>query len=160
MAKRFSALALLFSVACLAQNWFQGNNGADWVELASSPSVKIERHQPSKATLHFRIKPEMHINSHTPHTDLLIPTELVISNQKAIKLQPQYPPGHDITLPFDTEKLSVYSGDFTIGLSATATDAAAHKATLPAELKYQACNKTSCFPPKSLKFDVGVEVVP
>jgi thiol:disulfide interchange protein DsbD len=153
-------LALLaVSVAAFAQDWFQGEKPKpQWVELVSAPVIKVAANGHATATLQFRVKPEMHINSHLPHSDLLIPTELVLPQQKAIHLRVQYPTGHDITLPFDSEKLNVYTGDFAIEMNALAKGATAGRTTVPAELKYQACNDSSCFPPKSLKFDVEVQV--
>ena len=161
--KKWSLLAVVImlavSAAAFAQDWFQGDKAKpQWVELVSAPVIKIAANGHATATLQFRVKPEMHINSHVPHSDLLIPTELVLPQQKAINLKVHYPTGHDITLPFDTEKLSVYTGDFAIELNALAKGATAGRTTVPAELKYQACNDSSCFPPKSLKFDVEVQV--
>jgi thiol:disulfide interchange protein DsbD len=152
-------LALLSVSISFAQDWFQGDKPKpQWVELVSTPVIKVAANGHSTATLQFRVKPEMHINSHLPHSDLLIPTELVLPQQKAIHLKVQYPAGHDITLPFDSEKLNVYTGEFAIELNALAKGAVTGRTTVPAELKYQACNNSSCFPPKSLKFDVEVQV--
>lgn len=151
-------LALAVSTA-MAQDWSQGGK-PQWVELVSpsTPVIKVAAHRETKTILQFRVKPEMHINSHQPHSDLLIPTELVLPAQKQIALKPQYPAGHDITLPFDSEKLSVYTGEFAIEVNALAKRAVTGRTTIPAELKYQACNDNSCFPPKSLKFDIEVQV--
>ena len=142
-----------------AQDWPQGGK-PQWVELVSSsaPVIKIAANGQAKTTLEFRVKPEMHINSHLPHSNLLIPTELALSAPREITLKPRYPIGHDITLPFDSEKLSVYTDGFSIEVNAQAKGAPAGKVTVPAELKYQACNDNSCFPPKMLKFDLEVEV--
>ncbi len=101
----------------------------------------------------------MHVNSHTPHSDLLIPTELDVKSQDGIVLKADFPPGRDVALDFDpNEKVSVYTGDFTVALTATAHHAKSGSITVPATLKYQACNATSCFPPKSVDFDLQVEV--
>jgi Disulphide bond corrector protein DsbC len=150
-------LALL-ATGAYAQNWYQGaQKPQQWVDLVSAPQLTVKASGSAKATLQFRVKPDLHINSHTPHSDLLIPTELIIAGQPALQFKPAYPAGHDITLPFDSEKLSVYTGDFSIDVNATAKGLAGKK-TVPAELKYQACNNSSCFPPKSLKFDLEVQV--
>ena len=120
---------------------------------SKSATLKIDAQGKASGTLHFEVKPEYHINSHKPSNELLIPTELV-TPQGPVKLSAQYPEGHDILL-LGTEKVNVYSGKFDLQVSADAKNAPA-KSVLPVELKYQACNNNSCFPPKSLKFEVEV----
>lgn len=154
---RLLALLALAVSTTLAQDWSQGGK-PQWVELVSAPVLKVAPGGQATTTLQFLVKPEMHINSHQPHSDLLIPTELVLPAQKQITLKSQYPAGQDITLPFDSEKLSVYTAEFSIEVNALAKSAATGRVTIPAELKYQACNDNSCFPPKSLKFDLEVQV--
>ncbi|HEY0564366.1 MAG TPA: protein-disulfide reductase DsbD domain-containing protein [Terriglobales bacterium] len=157
-------LGVLFAVALMviglaAQNPLESGK-SQWVDVVALPPLKVTGAGSSKTVLQFRVKPTMHINSHTPHSDLLIPTTLDLPTDKGLKLNPVYPSGHDITLPFDkTEKLNVYTGDFSVEVDAAALkSAAAGKSTVPAVLHYQACNDSSCFPPKSLKFDLEVNV--
>jgi hypothetical protein len=65
-----------------------------------------------------------------------------------------------MSFPFaPTEKLSVYSGDFTI----TTVIKASSKATngtypVSGKLHFQACDRSACYPPKSIpvKFEVTV----
>ena len=124
-----------------------------WVDLVSPAVVKVDAHGKGSATLHFEVKPEYHINSHKPSNELLIPTELA-TPQGPVKLTAQYPEGHDILL-LGTEKVNVYSGKFDLKVDADAKGLRSNS-VVPVELKYQACNNNSCFPPKSLKFEVEV----
>ena len=56
--------------------------------------------KPSPVTLHFRIAPGLHINSHTPSEDYLIPTTFSIPEAAGVRLEkPAYPAGSDLTLP-------------------------------------------------------------
>ncbi|MEO8724871.1 MAG: protein-disulfide reductase DsbD domain-containing protein [Acidobacteriaceae bacterium] len=158
---RIWLLALLaLAVSAAAAQDFPPGGKPQWVELVSSstPVIQVAATGGAKTTLEFRVKPQMHINSHQPHSGLLIPTELALSAPKGITLQPQYPAGHDINLPFESEKLSVYTGEFSIEVNVQAKGTSPVKVMVPAELKYQACNDNSCFPPKTLKFELEVQV--
>ena len=64
----------------------------------------------------FRIQQDLHINSHTPREDYLIPTGFSIPEASGVRLaSASYPAGSDFTLPVDpNEKLLVYTGEFTI----------------------------------------------
>ena len=68
--------------------------------------------------LNFRVPPGYHINSNTPKSEFLIPTALKMDLPTDIILgKIEYPAGEDTSFPFSPdEKLSVYSGDFTISL--------------------------------------------
>jgi hypothetical protein len=97
----------------------------------------------------------LHINSHTPSGDELIPTTLTIPDNSGVRLDSaSYPRGADFTLPLDpATKLSVYSGEFIIQARITA---AAGDHLVEAKLRYQACDNTACLPPKTITvaFDV------
>lgn len=97
----------------------------------------------------FQVAPGLHVNSHTPHSQLLIPTALTLSPASGIRPgKLQYPVGRLFSFSFDPgDKLSVYEGNFTVKVPVVAT---AGEHVLSGTLKYQACNNASCFPPKTL----------
>ena len=99
--------------------------------------------------LRFQIVPGFHINSHTPNSQLLIPTTLVLQPAGGVKTGALvYPAGQSYSFAFDPgDKLDVYAGGFTIRLPVVA---AAGEHTLEGTLKYQACDNASCYPPKTL----------
>ena len=105
--------------------------------------------------LHFRIAPGLHVNSHSPKDESLIPTALSIPAESGVKLDAAtYPQGTDFTLPAEPQsKLSVYTGDFAIQ---------AHITTAPgdhlveAKLRYQACDQQQCMPPKTATVAIDV----
>lgn len=151
-------LFAMFSLAC-AQDWFQGVPKQDFVTLVAAPAIKVASTGTTTSKISFRVQPAMHVNSHTPHSDLLIPTELELKPVAGIDVKAAYPAGQDIALDFDpNEKLNVYTGDFAIEVTAVARHARPGTVTVPATLKYQACNATSCFPPKSVDFNLQVHV--
>jgi hypothetical protein len=103
--------------------------------------------------LHFRVVEGFHVNSHTPKSELLIPTQIVLQPAAGVKAEAlEYPAGTSYSFSFDpSEKLDVYSGAFTVKVPVVA-EAGAH--TLAGSLRYQACDHAACYPPKSLPVEV------
>ena len=103
--------------------------------------------------LRFHMVPGYHVNSHTPKSQLLIPTVLTLQTANGVTASPpEYPSGTPFSFSFDpTDKLDVYAGDFTIKLPVVAA-AGAH--TVEGSLKYQACDHASCYPPRTLPVQV------
>lgn len=126
------------------------------VEYLYPEQVTISAGQATKVALHFRVGEGLHINSHTPREDFLIPTTFSIPETSGVRLDAaDYPSGSDLTLPFDpNEKLSVYTGEFSID---TRIVAAKGDHLVEAKLHYQACNTTTCMPPKTIT--VAIDVV-
>jgi hypothetical protein len=109
--------------------------------------------KPGVLELNFRVVDGFHVNSHTPKSELLIPTRITLQAAAGVKPgEPQYPAGTAFTFSFDpSEKLDVYTGAFTVKVLVVA-EAGAH--TLDGTLKYQACDHAACYPPKSLPVQV------
>jgi cytochrome c biogenesis DsbD-like protein len=117
--------------------------------------VTIAAGKPSRVELHFRVGQGLHINSHTPSADYLIPTDFSIPEGAGVKLDgAAYPEGKIITLPFDpTTKLSVYTGEFMIEARIAA---APGNHLVQARLHYQACDQNQCLPPKTINVPIDV----
>lgn len=100
--------------------------------------------------LHFRVADGFHVNSHTPGSDLLIPTLLEVQAGNGVKAaDAMFPAGSSYSFDFDPkEKLDVYQGAFTVQLPVVAT-AGMHE--MQGTLKYQACDHAACYPPRSLQ---------
>jgi hypothetical protein len=103
--------------------------------------------------LRFHVMEGYHVNSHTPKSELLIPTALKLDAADGVKAGALvYPAGKSYSFSFDpTEKLDVYAGDFTVKLPVVA---AAGEHTVNGTLRYQACDNAACYPPKSLPVKV------
>jgi DsbC/DsbD-like thiol-disulfide interchange protein len=103
--------------------------------------------------LHFRVVEGFHVNSHTPKSELLIPTKITLQPATGVKAEDvQYPAGTAYSFSFDPgEKLDVYSGPFTVKLPVMA-EAGTH--IVDGTLRYQACDNAACYPPKSLPVQV------
>ena len=132
-----------------------------YVTTDAVPTATLQAGKTANVGVHFRVNPGYHVNSHTPGSELLIPTSLNFTPLQKIKTgQIVYPKAQELALPFDpNEKLSVYSGDLVTEVPViVAKDAAAGQYSLKGELKYQACNDNACFPPKTLPVEITVIV--
>ncbi len=105
--------------------------------------------------LRFHVAPGMHINSHTPHDELLIATTLKVdSSPKYQVFQAEYPAGTPLQLNIGAgETLSAYQGEFRVRLLIAAEKGAA---SLAGTLHYQACDSASCFPPRDLPVRIAL----
>jgi hypothetical protein len=125
------------------------------VEYLYPEQVTVPAGKASDVQLHFRIAQGLHINSHKPKDEFLIPTVFSIPDGAGVHLaEANYPAGVEITLPLDpSTKLSVYTGEFTIQARIVA---AAGNHLVEAKLHYQACDKNSCMPPKTIPVAIDV----
>jgi hypothetical protein len=124
-----------------------------YVVFAAEPVI-VAAGRRTTIELHFQVLPEYHINSHTPKSELLIPTVVELPQAPGVKVFPaEYPVGTTFSFAFDpAEKLDVYQGDFVVRLPITAAAAGPHE--LKGTLHYQACNHAACYPPKDLQVNV------
>ncbi|MGO9340811.1 MAG: protein-disulfide reductase DsbD domain-containing protein [Terracidiphilus sp.] len=129
-------------------------NGAA-VEYLFPEQVTVVAGKPSDVALHFRIAQGLHINSHTPKDEFLIPTTFSIPDGLGVRLDKvSYPDGKEFTLPADSNsKLSVYTDEFVIQAKIVA-EAGNH--LVEAKLHFQACDKNICLPPKTIPVPIDV----
>jgi hypothetical protein len=125
------------------------------VEYLYPEQVSIPAGKASAVALHFRIQPNLHINSHAPREKYLIPTMFSIPESSGVRLAAaNYPAGTDFPLPADpNEKLLVYTGEFTIDARIVATPG---DHLVEARLRYQACDQNACMPPKTITVPIDV----
>ena len=126
------------------------------------PLVTAQRAQQTMVNLNFRVPAGYHINSNTPKSEFLIPTKLRIDVPTDIILgKIEYPAGEDRSFPFSPdEKLSVYSGDFTIAVGVhPLRSVVPGKYEMHGVLRYQACDNAACYPPKNLPVSFEIKVV-
>lgn len=131
------------------------------VTMAPVGKVQVKAGSAATVQLDFRIGNEFHINSNKPKSELLIPTVLKLSAAGPASIAAlNYPVGQDVSFPFAPgEKLSVYSGDFTItAVVKVPANATSGNYPVSGELRFQACDRSACYPPRSIpvKFDVAV----
>lgn len=157
MRNRILAVAGLIA-SLVATGWAQ----APTVTIAPVGTVTAPRTTQTQVELNFRVSTGGHVNSNTPKSEYLIPTTLKMDIPTDIVLgKIAYPAGKDVTFPFSPdESLSVYSGDFTITVAVHPLKSVEPgKYVMHGQLRYQACNSTQCFPPKTLPVNFDVKVV-
>ena len=152
----FAGLVLLAPGALIAQE--MGKLDAPATKPKSYVVYAAEEHsvaagKQSVLELHFQVVDGFHVNSHTPKSELLIPTQITLQPAAGVKLSAvEYPAGSTYSFSFDpSEKLDVYSGAFTVKLPLVA-EAGEH--TVDGTLRYQACDHAACYPPKNLPVHV------
>jgi hypothetical protein len=97
----------------------------------------------------------LHINSHTPSDDSLIPTVFSVPAESGVHVEAaNYPAGAEMTLSVDPNtKLNVYTGDFVIETQLLATPG---DHLVQGKLRYQACDQEKCMPPKTITVPIDV----
>lgn len=157
-------LLLVATAACAWSQDLTGPKGPS-VSILPTPVTSVTAGAPGKVSLHFRVVRGFHINSNTPRSEFLIPTVLKLDAPTDIVVgKITYPTGQDMSFPFaPDEKLSVFSGDFTVGVVVRPlAHVIPQKYVFRGRLKYQACDNAACYPPKQLpvQFEIKVAKAP
>jgi hypothetical protein len=123
-----------------------------YVTYDAEPQV-VPAGKRSVVELRFRVVDGFHVNSHTPKSELLIPTKVDLQPAAGVKAETaEYPAGTAYSFSFSPKnKLDVYAGDFTVKLPVVAK-AGQHE--IDGTLRYQACDHAACYPPRSLPIQV------
>ncbi|MEM8484716.1 MAG: protein-disulfide reductase DsbD domain-containing protein [Bacteroidota bacterium] len=108
----------------------------------------------------FTVGPRFHAQANpVPHAYLIPATIKPDSSNYLTPGTPLYPPGHAYTLAGSTDTLSVYDGTFHIAVPLQ-TDAAtpAGDYTVSGSFRYQTCDDTTCFPPKTIPVEHSIRI--
>ena len=135
---------------------------SSWVTPLPVSKVSVSAGKTARVQLRFKVADGYHINSNQPGSELLIPTKLQLDPPTDIGIGSiTYPKGQDLTLALAPgEKLNVYTGEFALAARVSATSSAMPgKYKVHGQLKYQACNDRSCFPPKLAPVEFEVQVL-
>lgn len=122
---------------------------------------KVPRGQTFEAAVVLEIAKGFHMNSNKPSEDYLIPTTITPNPPAGIRVvDTTYPQGQMKTFTFSPKKpLNVYSESVTLRLKlATDSSTPLGALSIPATLRYQACNDTACLPPVKVPVTVNVDV--
>ena len=158
----FVAGFLLMLAAAGASMFDTASQTPSWVTPVPVPMVSVAAGKPASVQMRFKVADGYHINSNRPGSELLIPTKLQLNPPTDIGVGSiTYPKGHDITLSVAPDQpLNVYTGQFAISAKVSATRTATPgKYMVHGQLKYQACNDRSCFPPKLAPVEFEVKVL-
>ncbi len=164
----FVGCALCWLPTAMAQSaWQPGHAGIgfaqphakQWVQLVSSPELTVKASKQARnqqtVELRFVIQTGLHINSHTPHSQFLIPTTLTLDQPTGLKIaKVEYPQGVDYRFRFSPkDAVSVYTGEFGVLVQVRASPG---QHTLHGELHYQACDDRTCNPPRTLPLTLNL----
>lgn len=155
-ATALALCAVFTAAAARAQHMsWQTSKKSDPVSFLYPLQLTVHAGKPTPVNLTFQIAGGLHINSHTPTSKAFIRTELILPSDPGAMLSSiQFPPGSQYAMPaFPKDKLSVYSGQFTVQAKLTATPG---NHMLNAKLRYQACATNSCYPPRTIPVTIDV----
>lgn len=143
---------LFYFLLIAAPAWSQpgGNMTILTAAMKADPAAAVAG-QAVRLDVTLSITDGLHINSHTPAQDFLIPLELTIAPDAGLEIE-----GIDFPAPlmkafeFSDEKMSVYEGELLITVRARVAAAAqGGQRSVIAVLSYQGCSEKSCFAPAS-----------
>lgn len=160
----FAAVSVISLTSAMARASHDGASEAATMQASSSSKGKgghvdfiadsqtLAANKPGTIALRFRIDPGFHINSHTPKSDMLIPTKLLVEDLNGATVSTvDFPAGTPYSFAFEPNtKLDVYTGDVALTAHVQAKPGSY---TLKAALHYQACDQAACYPPKTLTLE-------
>ena len=102
-----------------------------------------------------------HVQSNQPRDPLLIPTELALDTPAGVTVaEVVFPATIDVKLAGTDQPLAVFERTFAIGVRLTvASTVSPADIRIPARLRYQACNDTTCFAPTTVPTEWTLHVV-
>ena len=159
--KTKTALLILISAAALVAQDSLGKK-APSVTQSPAPPTTVIRGKATNVELRFHIGSGFHINSNKPAAEYLIPTTLKLDVPTDIVVgKITYPAGEEMSFAFaPDEKLSVYTGEFNLLVQVRPlASMLPGKYEIRGRLRYQACDKAACYPPKQLPVDFEVKVI-
>ncbi len=149
------ALSLVLAPTLAAQE----NEQVVEVKIALSRDV-VRPGETFKAAVILKVQAGYHINDNAPLDEFMFPTSISIEDDPEFEVvEIYYPTGRRARYSYSEADLVVYDGEAVLGLLLKAKDGLAPGAkTLKAILSYQACDNTSCLPPKELAFEIAIPV--
>jgi hypothetical protein len=115
---------------------------------ATVASTPARAGQTASLTLHVRLPEDVHVQAHEPRDPSLIPTVLTVEAPPGTTVEAvRYPPPAELTQAGRRESLAVLGPEFDIDVRLAVPATASGTVTVPAVLRYQACNAAVCFPP-------------
>jgi DsbC/DsbD-like thiol-disulfide interchange protein len=102
-----------------------------------------------KVTLQIDVTPKSKMHVYAPGQDGYIPIQLTLTPSPAFSAaRAKYPDGEQYVMPAINETQLVYAKPFTITEEITLT--AAETVTIKGSVRYQACDDTVCYLPKTV----------
>jgi thioredoxin:protein disulfide reductase len=133
---------------------------AEVAPLVERPGVHAG--ETARVALKVSLPEGLHTQSNKPRDENLIPTELTIEAPPGVVLKEiVWPPATDLNQIGADKPLAVFEQTFAIGVTLALPPALpAGALTVPARLRYQACDSNLCYPPANADVEWKFEVVP
>jgi DsbC/DsbD-like thiol-disulfide interchange protein len=147
-----TAIALL----CLAA----AAQSSGHLKAGQAPKVAGKRGAAIDAKIPLVVDPGFHVNSNTPSDETLIPLAVTWKSTGALE-------GGKVTYPKPSlekyagleKPISVFTGPFeVVAHFKVAANAPAGPGVAVGQVKYQACNSNTCFPPKTAEITLPYSV--
>jgi DsbC/DsbD-like thiol-disulfide interchange protein len=121
------------------------------VSIGPVATVTLKAGASAVAIVPVTVKPGFHVQANPVLNEFLIPIVLTVPATAAVTTQaPKYPAPKRMRLGGSDEDLVIYDGTFAIRLPLSAAPGATGETSLKGTLRYQACDDSHCFPPKTL----------
>jgi len=156
---RAASLALV--ALCLASAAHAQLRGikADATPVVGSDSVHAGTDV--RLALQVSLPQGFHVQSNKPRDPLLIATELTVEPPAGVSVaEVVFPTPVDLKQAGADQPLAVFEQNFLVGVRVAVASGAAGEIVVPARLRYQACNDTTCFAPTNLTTQWTLKVVP
>ena len=130
------------------------------MKLGKPPAVAGKRGEAVDVKIPFVIDPGFHVNSNTPSDETLIPLSVTWKSTGALEGGKVAFPKPSLEKYAALEKpLSVFTGNFeVVAHFKVAANAPAGPGVAVGQARYQACNSTTCFPPKTIEIALPYSV--
>jgi thioredoxin:protein disulfide reductase len=118
---------------------------------------------PVRVALKVTLPEGLHTQSNKPRDRILIPTTLTIDAPAGVTVDEiVWPPSMDLRQAGQDQPLAVFEREFLIGvqLSLATSAIAPGELTVPAKLRYQACDANLCYSPATVEVQWVIHVVP
>ena len=156
MRTAFAALVVL-AVSSAAYAQLRGIK-AVVTPVAESDSVHPGSHV--RLALQVELPKGFHVQSNKPRDPLLIATELTVETPAGASVaEVVFPTPVDLKQLGADEPLAVFDERFSIGVRVAVASSATGEITIPARLRYQACDDKACFAPTTVTTQWALRVV-
>jgi thiol-disulfide isomerase/thioredoxin len=99
-------------------------------------------------TLKVKLPPDVHVQANKPRDPALIPTVLTIDAPEGVSVEKiTYPAPSDFMQAGQSKPLAVLGPEFSVDVQLALGAASTGVLTIPARLRYQACDATLCYVP-------------
>ncbi len=127
--------------------------------VAPPPTLKAPRDSVVSSKLTVQLSNGYHVSSNTPTEDYMIPLSLTWSPSPLEVQKILYPKPQSVSYSFSPKPVSVYTADFEIVTRFAVPAKAPLGMSMGAgKLRYQACNNTMCFPPKTVEVRLPIDI--